>query len=157
NGPQIRINGSNFRIGNQIQAPQNRALHRYETSNNSTLIKNKQLIQFGGSWEKVYGLGNWTFLDPAVIIVHNPADIIALNTAIDRLGDPNAQLLKIPLPAAFTTPGGKITYQDLLTLPIAAGLAGIGDGSQPPPFNAEQARRNNRFRFYGQNTWRVGQ
>jgi hypothetical protein len=156
NGPQIRINGSNFRVGNQIQAPQNRALHRYETANNSNLIGSRRLVQFGGSWERDYGVGNWTFLDPAVIVVHNPADVIALNAAIDRLGLPNAQLLKIPLPAAFTTPGAKITYQDLLQLPVAAGLVGIGDGSQPPPFNADRARGNNRFRFYGQDTWRLG-
>ena len=175
NGPQIRINGSSFRIGNQIQAPQNRALHRYETTNNSNLIKGKHLIQFGGTWEKDFGRGNWNFIEPSLLIVHNPADIIALNGAIDQLAaglglpasDPNGQalraifgpaapLLKIPIPAAFTTPGAKITYQDILNLPLAAGLTGIGDGSQPPPFNADIARRSSRFRFYGQDTWRTG-
>src|SRR5262245_11033078 len=175
NGPQVRINGSSFRLGNQIQAPQNRALHRYETTNNSSWVKGKHQIQFGGTWEKDFGQGNWNFIEPSLLIVHNPADIIALNGAIDQLAaglglpasDPNGQalraifgpaapLLKIPLPASFTTPGATITYQDILNLPLAAGLTGIGDGSQPPPFNTEIARRSSRFRFYGQDTWRVG-
>ena len=174
NGPQVRINGSSFRLGNQIQAPQNRALHRYETTNNSNWIKGKHQIQFGGTWEKDFGQGNWNFIEPSLLIVHNPADIIAINGAIDQLAaglglpanDPNGQalraifgpaapLLKIPLPASFTTPGATITYQDILNLPLAAGLTGIGDGSQPPPFNTEIARRSSRFRFYGQDTWRA--
>ncbi len=175
NGPQVRINGSSFRLGNQIQAPQNRALHRYETTNNSAWIKGKHQIQFGGTYEKDFGQGNWNFIEPSLLIVHNPADIIALNGAIDQLAaglglpatDPNgialrsifgpaAPLLKIPIPASFTTPGATITYQDILNLPLAAGLTGIGDGSQPPPFNTEIARRSSRFRFYGQDTWRAG-
>ncbi|MBO0801167.1 MAG: carboxypeptidase regulatory-like domain-containing protein, partial [Blastocatellia bacterium] len=45
-GPQIRINNSNFRIGNQISAPQNRALHRYETTDNATYLKGKHMINF---------------------------------------------------------------------------------------------------------------
>ncbi len=172
NGPQIRINGSSFRIGNQIQAPQNRALHRYETTDNVNWIKGKHLAQFGGTWEKDYGQGSWNFLEPSLVVVHNPADIIAVNGAIDLLANPNtpglgpllapifgpvAPLLRIPLPAAFTTPGARITYQDILNLPMAAGLTGIGNGSQPPPFNVELARRSQRYRFYGQDTWRAAQ
>src|SRR5262249_44294711 len=32
---------------------------------------------------------------------------------------------------------------------------GRGDGAQPPPFNSSFARHAQRFRFYGQDTWRV--
>ncbi len=170
NGPQIRINNSSFRLGNQIQAPQNRALHRYELTNNANLTKSTHLIQFGGTFEKNYGVGSWQFLDPAVIVVHDPNDILTINGVIDTLANPAtpgigpllapifgpiAPLLRIPLPASFSTPGARITYQDILQLPVAGAAVGIGDGSQPPPFNAEVARRSNRFRFYGQDTWRI--
>ncbi len=176
NGPQIRINGSNFRIGNQISAPQNRALHRYETTNNSSYVTGRHLFQFGGTWEKNYGTGSWNFVDPAVIVVHNPADVLRVNSIINLLSDTTnpllpptaiplvqifrdqvAPLLRIPLPASFSTPGATITYQDLLQLPVAGAAVGIGDGSQPPPFNSNIARNSQRFRLYGQDTWRARQ
>jgi hypothetical protein len=182
NGPQIRINGSNFRIGNQVAAPQNRALHRYETTNNTSYLTGKHLFQFGGTWEKNYGTGSWNFVDPAVIIVHNPADVMRLNSTIDQFSNPatiagllagtplaplapifTAQIvaaapnLKINLPASFTTPGATITENDIRQLPVAGGAVGIGDGSQPPPFNSDIARRSQRFRLYGQDTWRAKQ
>jgi hypothetical protein len=176
NGPQIRINGSNFRIGNQISAPQNRALHRYETTNNASYLRDKHFFQFGGTWEKNYGTGSWNFVDPAVIVVHNPADVLRVNSIIDFLADTTnplippdlvpavalfrdqvAPLLRIPVPASFITPGATITEQDIRQLPVAGAAVGIGDGSQPPPFNSDIARRSQRFRLYGQDTWRARQ
>ena len=169
-GPQIRINNSNFRIGNEVSAPQNRAQHRYETTDNVTWTKGKHSVQFGGTWEKDYGLGNWNFAEPAVIVVHDPADVLAINGFIDLLANPNtpgigpllapifgpvAPALRIPLPASFVTPGARITYQDILQLPVAGAAVGIGDGSQPPPFNVNIARNSQRFRLYGQDTWRI--
>ena len=161
-GPQIRINGSGLIIGNSTDAPQNRALHRYETVDNFNWTVGNHRVRFGGTWEKDYGTGGWNFLDPTLMVVHNPADILAVNGAIDVLAnDPNlrpifgpvAPLLRIPLPAAFTTPGARITYNDILQLPVAVAFTGIGDGEQPPPFNAEVARRSHRLRFYGQDSW----
>ena len=172
NGPQIRINNTNFRIGNHIQAPQNRALHRYETTNITSYLKDKHFFKFGVTWEKNYGVGNWNFIDPAVIVVHNPADIIRVNSTIDLLSNPAtpvigpifapiigplAPALKIPLPASFINPAIPITYQDILALPVAGGAVGIGDGAQPPPFNGDIARRSQRFRLFGQDAWRIRQ
>lgn len=169
-GPQIRVNGSSFRAGNQVSAPQGRALHRYETTDNASWSKGRHLVQFGGTWEKDFGVGHWNFLEPALVVVHNPADILAVNGAIDLLANPNtpglgpllapifgpvAPLLRIPLPSAFTTPGARITLQDILNLPLAAGIAGLGDGGQPPSFNADIARRSARYRLYGQDTFRI--
>jgi hypothetical protein len=178
----ISINNSNFAIGNNIQAPQNRALHRYETTNNTTYLKGKHLFNFGLTWEKDYGTGSWSFVDPAIVVAHDPADILFLNATLDRFADPatiagllagtpqaglaplfTAQIqaalpqVKIPLPASFFTPGATITYNDLLQLPVAGGAVGIGDASQPPPFNTDIARNSQRFRLYGQDTWRVKQ
>jgi Carboxypeptidase regulatory-like domain len=181
-GAQLRINNTNFRIGNHVQAPQNRALHRYETTNITSYSKGRHFSKFGFTWEKGYGTGNWNFVDPAVLVLHNPADVLTLNATLDRFSDPAtiAQLLagtpqaglaplftaqiqavapqlRIPLPASFTTPGATITYDDLLQLPVAFGAVGIGDGAQPPPFKGEIARNSQRFRFFGQDSWRVRQ
>ena len=169
-GAQIRINGSNFIIGNSIDAPQTRALHRYETFDNLNWVIGPHTLQTGGSWEKDFGIGKWDYLDPALLVTHDPRDVIAVNQTIDALPgllgavDPQlgalfgqvGPLLKIPLPAAFTTPGAKITSNDILQLPVAVAFVGLGDGSQPPPFKADDARRSQRFRFYGQDTWQVG-
>ncbi len=160
-GAQIRINNSSFRLGNQIQAPQNRALHRYETVNNTSYLRGNHFVQFGGTWEKDYGVGSWNFLAPAVMVLHDPNDVITVNGTIDflvaagQLPAAVAPALKIPLPASFTTPGATITLNDILQLPIAGAAVGIGDGAQPPPFNAEKARRSQRFRFYAQDTWKI--
>ncbi|HQR35904.1 MAG TPA: carboxypeptidase regulatory-like domain-containing protein [Blastocatellia bacterium] len=162
NGPQIRINGSSLILGNSTDAPQTRALHRYETVDNFNWTVGNHRVRFGGTWEKDYGTGSWSYLDPTLMVVHNPADIIQVNGVIDILANdpslkpvfgPVAPLLKIPLPAAFTTPGAKITYQDILQLPVAVAFTGIGDPGQPPPFNVDLARRSHRLRFYGQDSW----
>ena len=173
-GPQIRINGSpSFVIGNNFNAPQDRHLFRYETTDNLSWNKGSHTIETGFTFDTGYGNGSWSFVDPGLVVTHNPADVAQLNSAIDQLAtgfgrdDPRAQLLriffgpiapklKLPLPAAFTTPGAKITANDILGLPVAFVTRGLGDGAQPPPFNSSTARHANRFRFYGQDTWRVG-
>jgi hypothetical protein len=86
--------------------------------------------------------------------------VAAFNASIDQLGALGVPagigaLLKLPLPAAFTTPGAQITPNDILGLPVAFVTRGLGDGAQPPPFNSTFARHVQRFRFYGQDTWRV--
>jgi hypothetical protein len=175
NGPQIRVNNSNFRLGNSTDAPQNRALFRYETTDNLTWTKSRHVIQAGFNWEKAFGQGGWNFAEPGIFVAHDPRDVAAVNAGIDTLafglglpsghpvGDqlralfgPVAPALRLPLPAAFTTPGSRITYNDILGLPIAGFAVGIGDGSQPPPFNADFARHVNRVRLYGQDTWNIG-
>ncbi len=174
-GPQIRVNNSSFRIGNPDSAPQTRALYRYETTNNLTWTKGKHIIKTGVNWEKAYGKGRWDFAEPGVFVAHDPRDVATVNGAIDALAaglglpannpvgqqlrglfGPVAPALKLPLPAAFVTPGAKITYQDLLGLPIAGFAVGLGDGSQPPSNNGDFARHTQRLRFYGQDTWNMG-
>ncbi|HEX4947025.1 MAG TPA: TonB-dependent receptor, partial [Blastocatellia bacterium] len=174
-GPQIRVNNSSFRIGNPDSAPQARALYRYETTNNLTWTKGKHILKTGLNWEKAYGKGRWDFAEPGIFVTHDPRDVAAVNGAIDLLAvglglpannpvgqqlralfGPVAPALKLPLPAAFVTPGARITYQDFLGLPIAGFAAGLGDGSQPPSFNGAFARHTQRIRLYGQDTWNMG-
>ncbi len=47
------------------------------------------------------------------------------------------------------------TNADLLALPFVGAVVGIGDPAQPPPFNIDQAKANNRYRIYGQDTWKI--
>jgi hypothetical protein len=174
-GAQVRVNNSSFVMGNSTDAPQNRALFRYETTDNLTWSKGRHIVQAGFNWEKAYGQGSWSFVDPAIVVAHDPRDVLAVNGAIDALAaglglpanDPNGQalralfgpvapILRIPVPAAFTTPGARITQADILALPVAFAVRGLGDGSQPPPFNTDFARHVHRLRFYGQDTWNVG-
>ncbi|MBI1763943.1 MAG: TonB-dependent receptor [Acidobacteria bacterium] len=174
-GAQVRVNGSSFVMGNSTDAPQNRALFRYETTDNLTWTKGRHIVQTGLNWEKAYGTGGWSFVDPAIVVTHDPRTVKDINDAIDALAGglglpandpigqqlrgifgPVAPSLKLPLPAAFTTPGARITANDILGLPVAFIVRGLGDGSQPPPFNSSFARHTQRWRFYGQDTWNIG-
>jgi len=173
-GPQIRVNGSNLRLGNTVNAPQMRNLDRYQFTDNMNWQKGAHRLRFGGEWEHNYGKGLWAFLDPALIVVHNPATVLGFNQLVAaginaNPGIPGAfkpvliAALNIPVPAAFLTPGAQVTYQDLLGLPIIAGasgnlllpLVGIGDPSQPPPFQTDIARQSNRYRTYAQDSWQI--
>ncbi len=167
---QVRVNGSSFNVGNSTDAPQNRALHRYETTDNLTWVAGKHVVQTGVTLEPAYGIGQWSFVDPALVVAHDPRTVALVNSVVDNLVSgfgglspqiagtfaPFASLLKLPLPAAFTTPGAKISYNDILQLPVAFVLRGLGDGAQPPPNNADYARHTFRFRTYGQDTWQAG-
>ena len=71
------------------------------------------------------------------------------------------EYIKSVVPAAFIPflfpkmPSVIKTNEDLLNLPFAGATVGIGDPSQPPPFQIDQAKRNNHARFYFQDTWRI--
>lgn len=158
-GPQIRVLGSNIRIGNTINAPQNRNLDRYQTTETVKWIKGAHSISFGGEWEHNYGKGGWAFLDPALIVVHDPAVVLGVNALIASAPLPGVvkAALTIPVPAAFTTPGAPVTVNDLLNLPIAVAFVGLGDPSQPPPFNTDIARQSDRYRLFWQDSWKARQ
>ncbi|PYP82761.1 MAG: hypothetical protein DMF61_25400 [Blastocatellia bacterium AA13] len=157
-GAQVRVNGSSLRLGNNINAPQDRNLHRYQFNDNVDWQKGSHRVRFGGELEHDYGKGGWAFLDPALVVTHDPRTVLAVNAQIQSnpaLPAAVKAALLLPLPADFTTPGATITLQDLLGLPIAVAFAGIGDPSQPPPFNVEQARQSNRYRFFAQDQWQI--
>ncbi|HXG94959.1 MAG TPA: TonB-dependent receptor [Blastocatellia bacterium] len=160
-GPQIRVNGSNFVIGNHDQAPQARFLDRYQTRDDLNWQKGAHRIRFGGEWEHNYGKGLWDFFDPALMVLHDPRDVEAVNAGINSvpsalLPEPVKALLRIPLPASLATSSAtKPTLNDILQLPLILALAGVGDPSQPPPFQTNIARQSNRYRFYAQDSWLV--
>lgn len=156
-GPQIRVASSTFIIGNNENAPQQRILDRYQFTDNMVWSKGSHNIRFGGEVEHDYGKGLWAFLDPALIAVHNPATVALVNSISVNLPQPFRSAYTLPLPAAFTTPGARITVDDILGLPLALAVVGIGNPEQPPPFNQEKARQSDRLRFYAQDSWQVRQ
>lgn len=137
--PEMSVVGANVRFGNTANAPQGRDIRRYNLVNNMTWQRGAHRLRFGGSLEFQPFNGFWAFGDPAAGNVWGP-DIMAAN--------------RIPL-AAFGLPNQFLTNDDVLRLPLAAFQMGIGDPSQPPPFNAGDARKNNRYHAYIQDTWRV--
>ena len=155
-GVQLRVNNSNLRLGDTVNAPQQRNLKRYQFNDNVSWQKGAHAVKGGAEFEHNYGFGLWAFLDPALIVVHDPRDVIATNAAVNAfLPAAVRPLYTIPLSAAFTTPGTPITLNDLLSLPLAVAFIGIGDPVQPPPFQTNIARQSNRIRFYGQDSWKV--
>jgi hypothetical protein len=156
-GPEIRINNSNLRFGNSVNAFQARNLKRYQTTDNLSWQKGAHRVRFGGEWEHNYGFGHWAFANPAVVVLHDPNDVLATNFFVSTLPLPGPvkAALTIPLPASFTTPGATVSYNDILQLPIIAAVAGLGDPAQPPAFNTDIARQSNRYRAYAQDSWLI--
>jgi len=156
-GPQIRVVGSNLVLGNSYNAPQQRQLDRYQSTDTLFWHKGAHHLRFGGEWDFGYGKGSWAFFDPALVAVHDPRIVQLVNSGVALAPLPSRvkQALTIPLPPAFTVSGATITLADIVQLPLAVAFVGVGDPSQPPPFRAAQARRNHRLRFYVQDSWRV--
>ena len=143
--PALNINGTNVTVGNTLNATQGRDLYRYTFVNTLTWVKSAHRFRFGTEIEYAPGTGFWGFCDPACTVALSPEFIRGLGLPAATLGAlfPN-------LPTTIRS------NQDLLSLPFAGGVAGVGDPAQPPPYNVDKAKVNSRFRFYGQDTWRVG-
>jgi outer membrane receptor protein involved in Fe transport len=138
-GPEIfYLPSVNFALGNNFNSPQGRDLHRYPISNNTTWQKASHQVKFGGEWEYIDAVGYWGFFDPARVYLLSPEFLRGVG---------------VP-PALLGIPDQLRTQADLMRLPVAAFLMGIGDRSQPS-YNLENARGNNRFHFYAQDGWKV--
>ena len=139
-GPEIfYLNSVNFALGNNFNSPQGRDLHRYPVSDNMTWQKGAHQVKFGGEWEHVDAVGYWGFFNPARAYLLSPE-------FLKGVGVP---------PALFGLPDGIIhNANDLKKLPVVAFILGIGDQSQPS-YKLDQARGNDRFHFYAQDSFKV--
>jgi hypothetical protein len=137
--PEMSIAGTNVRFGNTSNGPQGRDIRRYNIVNNMTWQRGTHRLRFGGSYENMPFRGFWAFGDPAAGQLWGP-DIMAAN--------------RIPL-AAFGLPSTFTTNADVLRLPLAVFAIGVGDPSQPPPYNKDKAGNNRRYHFYFQDTWKA--
>jgi len=142
--PEVSVIGTNVVLGNTSNAPQGRDLRRYNTSEDLTWQKGAHRFQIGGEWERQTGTGFWAFFEPAAVNVYSPAQVQAYNS------DPG-----VPASARISIPSSFNSTEDILQLPLADFIAGIGDASQPPLFQIDHAKTTNRFHLYTQDTWRL--
>lgn len=140
---QVSIAGTNITVGNTSNATQGRDLRRFTFLDTLTWQKGSHRIRFGTELEYAPGTGFWGYCDPACATVASPEYVRSLVPA---------NLIPVFFP---NMPATIRTQQDLLNLPFLGGVVGVGDPSQPPPYNVDQAKKNNRMRFFGQDTWKV--
>jgi hypothetical protein len=140
---QLSVNGTNFTVGNTSNATQGRDLYRFTFVDNLTWQKGSHRLRFGTELEHAPGTGFWGYCDPSCDVAASP------------------ELIRSVVPAALVgaffpnLPTVIRTNADLLNLPFLGGVVGVGDPSQPPPYNVDKAKLNRRMRFYGQDTWKV--
>lgn len=144
--PEVAMVGSsNFYVGNTHNATQGRDLRRFDLRDDLTWQKGKHRLRFGAELDHEPGTGFWGFCDPACAQVFSPE-------YLHGLGLPPA------LSAAFgynNLPNTITSTADLLKLPLGGAVIGVGDPSQPPPYNLDKAKTNNRYHLYAQDSWRV--
>ncbi len=147
-GPQISINGTNVNIGNTSNATQGRDLRKFQFVDSVNWQKGRHGIKFGFDLEYDPGTGFWGYCDPACIVAASPEFV---KGTLQAAGIPAAAI-----PLYFPTlPNTIKTYQDFLNLPFLGGVVGIGDPSQPPPYNQGTAKVNNRQHWYAQDTFKL--
>lgn len=166
NGPRFSTTLSSFVIGNNLNTPQNRVLRTYQVTDTLSWDKGNHRIRLGGEWEHHYGQGHWAFLEPAFVTLWDPLHI--LQFVLGTGGFPNSPFAPLynALPTSLKLnatgtgplqPGLLPTYQDILRLPMAGFATGVGDPGQPQPFNFNEASRNNRYRIFIADQWRINQ
>jgi hypothetical protein len=143
NLPQISINGTNITIGNTSNATQGRDLRRFQYNDTMNWQKGTHSVRFGGEFERAPGTGFWGFCDPACLSVASPETV---------RGALPASVVASLFP---TLPTQVRTIQDVMNLPFLGGVIGVGDPSQPPPYNVGEAKLNDRLHFFAQDSWRV--
>ena len=162
-GPRIGTTLSNFGIGNNLNTPQNRVLRTYQLHDTLSWQKGSHRIRAGVEWEHHYGQGHWAYLEPAFITLWDPLHILAFVAAT---GGPNSPFFplynslpnSLKLNATGTgplVPGLLPTYEEILQLPLAGFATGVGNPGQPQPFNFDTAARNNRYRIFAGDQWRL--
>jgi len=139
-GPEIYFVGSNnYVLGNNFNSPQGRDLRRYPLTDNVNWVAGNHRIKFGGEFEYIRGVGYWGFFDPARVYLLPPETLYAVGLAPFLFGLPNS---------------GPLTQADVMKLPVAAFVLGIGDRDQPS-YHLANARGNDRLHFYAQDTWKI--
>jgi hypothetical protein len=140
--PDLTMIGSNnFEIGNTSNATQGRDLRRYTFQDSLTWQKGSHRFRVGTELEHAPGTGFWGYCDPACGVIFSPEFV--------------ASVVPAPYLPLFNLPTTITSNADLLRLPIAGTQVGLGDPSQPPPYNVKNAKVNDRYRLYFQDTWKL--
>src|SRR5215510_8119167 len=147
----VRLNvgsAATFLFGNSVNIPQDRHQRTFQLTDNVNWTLGTHRVRFGGSYEYSYGHGTWnqnyqgqfTVFSPTQVQTANPALFAALpNSLKTGVGVTIADILKLPM-------GG--TQTPTLTI-------GIGDPTQPAPYNQDEILGNHFLRFYAQDAWQI--
>lgn len=159
-GAQYRTTLSSFVIGNNLNTPQNRQLRTYQLTDTLSWQKGNHRIRLGGEWEHFYGRGSWEYVKPAIVVLWDPLHLAAFAAAVPSVYGPVYAALPNSLKVNATgtgplVPGLLPTIDDLQKLPVYQVLIGTGDGGQPQNFRQPEASRNNRYRLFATDQWRV--
>ncbi len=141
-GPMINVDGAGFTIGNESDSPQGQTSRHYVILDNFSWQKGAHRIRFGGERDHVALSGFYAFDSPGQMDLWSPSEVKAYNAAVS----PDMQ---IPIPSSFNT------IDDILSLPLMDFEVGVGDPSQPPPFDRNKANSSSRYHVYVQDTWKV--
>jgi hypothetical protein len=144
-GGQIGVNGTNVTIGHTTNATQGRDLRKFQFNEGLTWQKGGHRFRVGFEIENAPGTGFWGYCDPFCSAAA-PPELVRANVP--------AALLGVVFPRLPTT---VTTYADFLNLPYLGSVIGVGDPSQPPPYNVGIAKRSVRYRIFGQDTWKITQ
>jgi hypothetical protein len=139
--PEMLIGGG-ITIGNNHEIPVVRNERHFIVSDSYSWQKLSHRLRFGGELDYGECPGYYDFYEPASITVYSP-------TAVEQYNATVAPDMAIAIPKTFTT------LDDLLTLPMSTVQTGIGNPSQPAPFQRDKALSNTRYRLYIQDVWRL--
>ncbi len=137
-GPHVRVDGAGLVFGNEINSPQSRLVRRHIFADNVNWQRASHRMKFGVEWEYLKGTGTYTLDAPAAVTLFSPQEV--------RQAAPQLAPL---LPASFRS------VSDVLKLPLENFIFGVGDVSQPPAFQRDQADHDNIVHAYWQDTWRL--
>jgi len=148
-GVRLNVGSANtFLFGNSVNVPQDRHQRTYQLTDNVNWTLGTHRVRFGGSYEYSYGHGTWNQNFQGQFTVFSPTQVQAVNPA-----------LYAALPNSLKT-GVGVTIADILKLPMGGAQTptltiGIGDPTQPAPYNQDQILGNHFLRFYGQDAWQI--
>src|SRR5262245_7334453 len=133
-----------FLFGNSVNIPQARHQRTYQLTDDISWASGTHRVRFGGSYEYSAGHGTWNQNYQGQFTVYSPTQVQALNPT-----------LYATLPASLKS-GVGVTIADILQLPMQGTLGiGIGDPTQPAPYNQENILGNHFLRLYGQDAWQI--
>jgi hypothetical protein len=136
--PEIHILGTNFTVGDTENAPQGRISRRWSYNDSISWDKFHHQFHIGGEAVHENIGGYWDLADPGVLTVYSP-DLLS---SLGELG-------------LYGLSSGLHTTADILKLPLYDFFTGVGDPSQPQPFDRDRARQNDRFHLFVSDIWRV--
>jgi hypothetical protein len=147
----VRLNfgsAGNFLFGNSVNIPQDRHQRTYQLTDNVNWTLATHRVRFGGSYEYSTGHGTWNQNYQGQFTVFSPTQLLASGSPLYAM-----------LPNSLKT-GVGVTIADILKLPMGGATTptltiGIGDPTQPAPYNQDQVLGNHFLRFYGQDAWQI--